>query len=407
MDIVRCRVKLRPWLSGLAVLAAIALAGAVFLAAPGTPSRAAMADQTPRSTWVSDRPLGGTTALARDGGTLYVGGDFPNLGRTARLALLDAATGQPIYGLPEIDGTVSAAVSDGAGGWFLGGSFTVVSQPAFANLVHIRADKTLDTAWNPHLALNITGMARNSTALYLKINPVPVLSRTTVAAVAISSAQPLAWRPAEADVNLLSGLLSTDDTVYVLQKDINISGDLAIALDARTGQARWRVRLPGTARALALQGTTLYVGGDTATGVSAIDTAARRLLPFKIDIGPNEASHGYVYSPSVDKLALVGNTLDIGGMFRSLNGQAAANGGALDLRTGKLLWAIGSLVTGSQGSLIYHYSVPGPYSQFGTLTAMDAASGQKVWERALTCSQIDALVASPAGVLLSGQDFVG
>jgi outer membrane protein assembly factor BamB len=406
MSIVRYRVKLRPWLSGLAILAVVALAGAVFLAAPSTPSHAAMADQTPRSTWVSDRPLSGTTALARAGGTLYVGGDFPNLGQAARLALLDAATGQPLYGLPEIDGTVSAVVPDGAGGWFLGGRFTVVSQPAFADLVHIRADKTLDTAWNPRLALNITGMARSSTALYLKINPEPVLSRTTVAAVAISDAQLLPWKPAEADVNLLSGLLSTDDTVYVLQND-NADGDLVIALDARTGQARWRVRLPGTARALALQGTTLYIGGDTATGVSAVDTAGRRLLPFKIDIGPNEASHGYVYNPSVDKLTLVGNTLAIGGMFRSLNGQTAANGGALDLRTGKLLWAISSLAIGSQGNLIYHYSVPSPYSQFGTLTAMDATSGLKVWERALTCSQIDALGASAAGVLLSGQDFVG
>src|SRR6185503_15272958 len=42
---------------------------------------------------------------------------------------------------PAVEGTVNAALSDGTGGWYLGGEFESVGGVARHNLAHLRADQ--------------------------------------------------------------------------------------------------------------------------------------------------------------------------------------------------------------------------------------------------------------------------
>ncbi|HMU67463.1 MAG TPA: hypothetical protein PKE57_09965, partial [Cellvibrionaceae bacterium] len=86
-------------------------------------------------------------ALAADG-TAYLGGDFTRFAAaTGSGVVLNATTGAP-RNFPKVDGHVFAVVSDGAGGWYIGGNFGAVGCEPRSNLAHITQDGTL-SPWQP------------------------------------------------------------------------------------------------------------------------------------------------------------------------------------------------------------------------------------------------------------------
>src|SRR5262245_49642276 len=92
---------------------------------------------------------GEVRAMARSGNTLYLGGTFTSLGpRTGSATLFDATSGAVLVDFPKVEGVVSAVVSDGAGGWFIGGDFKSVGGLPRSSLAHVRADLTV-SEWNP------------------------------------------------------------------------------------------------------------------------------------------------------------------------------------------------------------------------------------------------------------------
>src|SRR5580765_8528935 len=146
-----CR-PLRALFSALAALSLLALA-----ALPA-------ASQTVRP----DFPLtdGTVLAIAQVGNTVYIGGTFSYVGpASGACAPLDKDTGAPLA-LPKVSGTVNAALPDGAGGWFLGGSFTQVAGVARANVAHIDASGAL-TSWNPGVDNTVFAMALDADVLYV------------------------------------------------------------------------------------------------------------------------------------------------------------------------------------------------------------------------------------------------
>jgi trimeric autotransporter adhesin len=61
-------------------------------------------------------------------------------------AILDAATGRRV-GSVRADGPITAATSDGHGGWFIAGAFGQVDGIGRRTLAHVHADGALDRAW--------------------------------------------------------------------------------------------------------------------------------------------------------------------------------------------------------------------------------------------------------------------
>ena len=111
--------------------------------------RALGQSSTPREeTWVTN---GAVEAIVRTTDTIYIGGNFTYVGpNTGSGVPLDNATGQPVATFPKVNGTVNASVSDGIGGWYIGGSFTPVGGEARNRIAPILARGTVDPAWNPH-----------------------------------------------------------------------------------------------------------------------------------------------------------------------------------------------------------------------------------------------------------------
>src|SRR5215813_12284373 len=137
--------RARPWWVA-------ATAGLVVAAATATPPASAGSQTASAATqqpglWVTTGPLRASLLV---GSTLFIGGDFTYEGpATGHAVSLDPSTGAARAPFPRIGGTVTAIVSDGAGGWFVGGTLTTAGGLSLGDLVHIRSDGSVDPSFAP------------------------------------------------------------------------------------------------------------------------------------------------------------------------------------------------------------------------------------------------------------------
>ena len=120
-----------------------------FLTAPAAARAAAPFSSTAdRQVWVTDGPVD-AVAIGPDG-TTYIGGKFGYVGPvTGSGVALDATSGARNVSFPPVHGQVSAAVSDGAGGYYIGGYFTKVGGLTRHDIAHILADGSVDPPSTP------------------------------------------------------------------------------------------------------------------------------------------------------------------------------------------------------------------------------------------------------------------
>ena len=97
--------------------------------------------------WQTNAPV---QTMVKDGSTLFLGGGFTVIGPSSpNFTALDLTTAVPELGFPPVlGGSILAMTGDGAGGWYIGGTFTQVGDSARNKLAHILADKSVG-AWNP------------------------------------------------------------------------------------------------------------------------------------------------------------------------------------------------------------------------------------------------------------------
>ena len=158
------------------------------------------------------------------GSKLYLGGSFTNIGpATGSGVPVDTVSAQVVNGFPVVKGTIQAAVPDGAGGWFLGGSFTSVGGQARANLAHVLSDLSV-AAWNPGADQAVFTLALQGGVLYAggDFQNIGGASRSRIAAIDSSSGLALGWNPgADAGVRALA---ATDSVLYAGGSFLNIGG---------------------------------------------------------------------------------------------------------------------------------------------------------------------------------------
>src|SRR5262245_47728960 len=111
--------------------------------------RVAIAQTVDEALWVTS---GDVYAVARDGGTIYIGGSFSMVGPATGCAVaLDAGSALAQQPFPRVAGHVLAVAPDGAGGWYLGGLFSAVRGQPRHNLAHIDAAGNV-VDWSPNAA---------------------------------------------------------------------------------------------------------------------------------------------------------------------------------------------------------------------------------------------------------------
>jgi len=298
--------------------------------------------------WGTD---GTVAAIARSGNTIYVGGFFTTVGpNTGGGSVLDRRTGDPVSGFPRVTGVVDAATEDGAGGWFIGGSFVAVGGLPRSNLAHVFADGSV-AEWAPNTDGEVLALARSGGCLYIggfftHLGGVP---RSFIGAADAVTGSVTSWNPG-ADLQVRA-LLVHQGGLYVGGDFTTIGGQArlcAAELDLTSGQVTtWDPSvgfsgLPGSVRALAALGDTIYIGGDFGN-VGAAPRA--RIAAVSVEtgvptawnpviVGPGDMYYG---DPYVSAMAVKGNSIFVGGHFTGVSGQTRGCLAKLDLATGQAL----------------------------------------------------------------------
>ncbi len=190
------------------------------------------------------------TAIARgDDGSTYLGGYFTKqYTPTGGGAVFDATSDGTIDAdsFPHIPGMVSAVVPDGAGGWYVGGSFQmegdyVTGEPGIRDLAHVRSDGTLDSGWTPNPEDATVGagrggvraLARDGDTLYVAgaFTAIGGAQRENLAALNTATGQARPWNVA-VDRSSVDSIGVADNTVYVGGGFAQIGGEPRAGLAA-------------------------------------------------------------------------------------------------------------------------------------------------------------------------------
>ena len=184
---------------------------------------------------------GDVLCMARSENILYIGGDFTRINVVAKGAALDNATGKTPAGViaPRINGTVSVAVPDGSGGWYIGGSFTNIEGETRNNIARINSDGSLHD-WDPNANGTVWAIAVSDTDLYAAgyFTSIGGETRNYITAIDTSTGNATQWDPNANNVVLAIAVSGTN--VYAGGYFSHIGGETRnriAAIDTSTGNA--------------------------------------------------------------------------------------------------------------------------------------------------------------------------
>jgi hypothetical protein len=293
------------------------------------------------------RPDGPVNSIVQMGNTVYLGGEFSNVGWFQR----NGASINGNTGFPErdyfINGAVNAVIQDGNGGWYIGGSFSSVNGQTRNRLARINADGSLNT-WNPNSNNVITSLVRSGSTVYAggKFTSMGGQARGYIAAIDATTGGVTPWHPIVdlfgAGVPDVSALAIAGNTIYCGGNFTTVSGvvrNRLAAIDSTTGNCTsWdpNIDMTGTGtayiRSMTLSGTNVIIGGefnkagaDVRNNIAAIDIASGLATSWN----PNVA--GPVFS-----MAISANIIYVGGSFTTAGGQTRNRLAAFDLTTAAL-----------------------------------------------------------------------
>jgi hypothetical protein len=324
-------------------------------------------------------------ALAVDGTTIYVGGQFSNIGATpaARhgLAAIKAADGNPTSWDPEPTSTPDPTVSEvdalvvSGSTVYVGGFFDHIGQSssvARGSVAAVSASTGDPTGWNPNPDSGVNFIALSGSTVYLSgdfthIGQTTRVARNFGAAVDATTGEATAWNPDPNSENL---------------GPIGISGSDVV-----------------------LSGEFTSLGGFDRTGLAAVDLTTGQVTPWNPDLGPECCA-------DIASLAVLGSTVYVGGGFDHVDGQPRQNLAALDGTSGAVLpWNPGadfgpSSMVAAGGSLF----VAGPFTQIGAnsasragLAALDPTTGDATGFNPQPDSNVSALAVSGSTLYVTGE----
>jgi hypothetical protein len=312
---------------------------------------------------------GTVLAVTASPGRVYVGGNFSLIGvPTGSWVGIDPG-GDPLAGRPRLEGTVTAVVADGHGGWFVAGNITAIGPvERSARIVHLRANGDLDRNWRVSVGGGrVAALALRGGTLFLAgdFKTIAGKRRYALAAVSASRGRVAAW---------------------------TLRGRPRFVVDGKpkgTGSISTIALAPKSA-ALYTGGSFQQIGGRLRSGLAAVSIATGRATRW--DPAPNGI---------VSEIRPRGRVVYVGGYFSRIGGRARNAVAAVDATTGRSrsfnahapkFASVSDLVVASQA--IY---VAGDFSELGgrsrhLLAALDPRSGAVTpWEPNISGDELDAL----------------
>ena len=376
--------------------------------------------------WVPDGPV---NAVVETNGVIYIGGLFDYVSPNSRTGgAYDLLSGASLPGFPRFGGTIKAIVTDNAGGWFVGGSFSSVDGFSIANLAHVRADKSVDTNWLPNPDGAVLALVSSSGVLYAggTFSTIAGQPRSALAALdPLTGNNVLDWRADaghEFSTPTVTSLVLAGGRLYVggyFSLINNIEREHLAAVDATKGAVTdWFPNAAAAAEsfarvdALALSDGILFVGGTFASLGAQSNRPPRNYLAA-LDTGRNLNASVLSWNPDangpVSSIAVSCDTVYLGGSFTTIGGTNRNRIAALSLVTGKATgWnpdADGNVTkVALAGDVVY---AGGKFTKIGGqarsfLAALDADSGQATQWNPRADSGVAGLAVSGGAVVAGG-----
>jgi len=293
---------------------------------------------------------GAVTGLASIGNTLYLLGSFGSIGpNTGGGVPVDPSTGRPLSCYARVAGTVLACVSDGCGGWYLGGDFTGVGGAVHANVAHVRGDGSV-TPWRVDADGPVRALALDGETLYLggDFTHVRDQERDHLASVSARSGELSAWNPSVAGAYAFTTVycvLPVSGTVYVGGDFTSVQGvdrSCLVALDRGFPRVEdFNAAPDGPVHALAYSDGSVYVGGifynvgqQPFHGLARVDALTGTTSPWQGSI--SSPAYEYDLEPYVSALAIADTSLYVVGHFTRVDGQLRGGIAAVSLSTGQI-----------------------------------------------------------------------
>ncbi|MBP9760760.1 MAG: hypothetical protein KBD15_00775 [Candidatus Magasanikbacteria bacterium] len=337
----------------------IAIVSAVILSVRGLPAASAH----PNTLVELDYNIQGSVqdmAISADGETYYLSGNFSYVGATTGPGVIVNATTGALAEYHKLgSGSVSARVviSDGSGGWYVGGTFTTVGNVSQDRLVHITSDGSINTSFDPTFDQfgSIYSLALDSAAgrLYVGGSFTEVNGQARDSLVALQTANGDLVDAFQIDVNNFGTVYDMEinsGTLY-LAGNFSALGDLATrysygAIDVSSSTTStvtsfgdsFGLGLYGTAYALEIYDGYVYLGGffnGIGTGFDINHVARFDIVEGDIDSNWNIGPDSSVNDIEISDTGIVyvgGGFTGIGG--DSSQGYLAAVDVATELSTG-------------------------------------------------------------------------
>ena len=341
-------IHVRVRVSRVALFTLISVFLLTIMALPGVGLAQVTQFSVPDRTYVTD---GVVRTVVRSGNTIYIAGTFSRVGPRTGPGLEFAPGGSQNPGLPEVSGgtdTVNAVASDGSGGWYIGGLFTHVGGIARRNIAHIRADRSVDPAFDPSADGAIRAMVVSADGLTVYVSglftSIGGQTRNRIAGLNAVNGSATAFDPNPVGTRV-EALAISGSIVYAGGNFTSIGGQLRnriAALNVADGSATltFNPNASNTVRALAISGSTLYVGGGFATiGGQTRSNVAALTLGGVLDgtatsFSADTATGTCLPCGTVFALAVSSSAVYVGGTFNIIGGQTRTGLAGLDPTSG-------------------------------------------------------------------------
>jgi trimeric autotransporter adhesin len=308
------------------------------LAGPATPAGAVVSPSVDPSIETN----GDVNAVVSSGGRLFLGGVFTRAGlATGGGADLARSDGSANHASARPNSNVNTVVSDGAGGWYIGGAFQRVGTVARNRIAHLLADGSVDPNFDPNVNGNVSTLLLSGTTLYAGGNFSTVngtVARGRLAAFNTATGAVTSFN-ANIATSQVQSLAMSGDILYV-GGGFTTLGSPAVtrnrlaAFDTTTGAlTSFDPNMSGAVTALAVAGTTLYAGGGFTTVNGSV--TRNRLAALDTTTGTALAAFNPNMDNSVTSLAVAGGTVYATGTFGTVNGGVPRQGvAAVDAGSG-------------------------------------------------------------------------